>query len=272
MKISVWNALLDHILILKEYVHKTMSHVNNLIKLLENVKLVTQVMNYHQNIHVSNLLPQSISTHFVHNGTVLECYVYLVQRDHFSTILAFVKDLILCVKLQIKWMDIAPAVMMVMVLISMENVFIPKMEESVTHFAPNSWTTFVQNALLVHTSTKTMSVNQLILIAPNLILFQKHVNNVILVMLLFLVNVKLIQHIHLVTLIVLSFQMESVSYAHLDTILKKMENVQLLIHYVQLSIKWMDNVKAVSVDMLYSQVFVFLLKILQKIPTVLLST
>lgn len=82
-----------------------------------------------------------------------------------------------------------------------------------------------------------MSVNQLILIAPNLILFQKHVNNVILVMLLFLVNVKLIQHIHLVTLIVLSFQMESVSYAHLDTILKKMENVQLLIHYVQLLIK-----------------------------------
>lgn len=66
--------------------------------------------------------------------------------------------------------------------------------------------------------------------------------------------------------------MESVSYAHLDTILKKMENVQLLIHYVQLLIKWMDNVKAVSVDMLYSQVFVFLLKILQKIPTVLLST
>ena len=115
-----------------------------------------------------------------------------------------------------------------------------------------------------------MSVNPLTLTALNLIPMIKNANNVIQVMLLFLANAKLIRHILLTILIVQNFQMESVLCVQLDTISRKMENVQLLIHYVRLSMKWMDNAKAVLLVMLYNLVSVYHLKTLLKTPTVLL--
>lgn len=225
-------------------------------------------MNCHQNIHASNQLLQPTQILFVLNGTVLDHCVYHVQKVHFSTVKGFVKDLILCANHQIKLMDIVQVAMMDMKLISMENVCPPPRKESVIHFVHNLPTMFVQNALQAHTLIKKMSVNPLTLTALNLIPMIKNASNVIQVTLSFLANAKLIRHILLTILIVQNFQTESVLCVQLDTISRKMENVQLLIHYVRLSIKWMDNAKAVLLVMLYNLVSVYHFKTLLKIPTV----
>lgn len=134
-------------------------------------------------------------------------------------------------------MVIAQVVMMVMVLILMENVFLKKTMVSVTHYVLNLPITSAQNAHPVHTSTKTMSVNLSIPHALNLTLCQKHAFNATQVMLFNKENVKLIAHLHLMILIVPIFQAEFVLNAHLVTILRMMENAQLLTHYVQLLMK-----------------------------------
>lgn len=257
---SAWSVLLDHISTLKDYAHNQTPLANNLILWLEYVKPVTQDTNYYQTIHVPNQPQLQIPTHFVLAGTILEMYVYLAQKDHFSMELVSVKHLILFVKLQIKWMVIVQVVMMVMVLISMENVHLKKTMVSVTHYVPNLRTTFAQNAHQVHTSIKTTPVNQSIPHALNLTLCPKHAFNATQVMLLNKENVKSIAHLHLMILIVPIFQAEFVLNAHLDIILKMMENAQLLTHYVQLLMKWMENVWAVLLDTVYILVFAYLLK------------
>lgn len=169
-------------------------------------------------------------------------------------------------------MDIVPVAMMDIKSITMANVSPPPHKASVTHFVLNLKTMSVQNAAQAHISMKTMSVNLLTLTALNSTHMKNNVNNVTQATLLFLENVKLIQHILLTILIVQNFQMVFVWCVLLDTILKKMENVQLLTHCVQLSTKWMDNVKAVLLVTLYNQVSVYHLNILLKIPTVHLLT
>lgn len=176
------------------------------------------------------------------------------------------------VKPQMKLMDIVPVAMMDMKLITMVNVFPLPHKESVTHFVLNLKTMSVQNVHQAHISMKTISVNLSILTALNLTHMKKNASNATQVMPLFQENVKLIQHILLTILIVQNFQMVFVWCVLLDIILKKMENVQLLTHCVQLSIKLMDNVKAVLLVTLYNQVSAYHLNILLKIPTVHLST
>lgn len=176
------------------------------------------------------------------------------------------------VKPQMKWMDIVPVVMMDMKLITMANVSPPPHKESAIHFAHNSVTMYVQDAHQAHISMKTMYAILSILTALNSTHMKKNANNATQATLLFLENVKLIQHILLTILIVQNSQMVSVWCVLLDSILKKMVNVQLLTHYVPLSTKWMDNVKAVLLAMLYNPVSAYHLNILLKIPTVHLST
>ena len=130
-----------------------------------------------------------------------------MQRVHFSTVKAFVKDLIPCVKPQMKLMDIVPLAMMDMKLITMENVSPPSHKKSAIHFVHNSETMSVQNVHQAHISMKTMSVNLSILIATNLTHMKKNASNATQVTLSFQENAKLIQLILLTILIAQNFQM-----------------------------------------------------------------
>lgn len=133
-----------------------------------------------------------------------------MQRVHFSTVKGFAKDLILCVKLQIKLMAIVLVAMMDMKFIIMANVSPLSQKESVIHFAHNSEIMSVQNAHQAHISMKTMYVNLSILIATNLTHMKKNAGNATQVTLSFQENAKLIQLILLMILIVQNSQMEFV--------------------------------------------------------------